>query len=206
MYLSPTKAVELYDVSKPTLYKDMNEGRLSYDKDKKGRKIQVAELQRVYQLREEKKDLTLNNVKQGAKFTPSNVNSNDLKAQINTIREQIEQSKDREIHLLEQQIEQLRSQVESLNHYLEETRKEHRSYLLLLEDKRTEEGTKVSQHDEKIDMMQEQLNLIKEENKRLVKREEERNRRIELARKKREEEKQRQEEEKQSGFFSRLFG
>jgi hypothetical protein len=45
MFISPTNAVKMYNVSKPTLYKDMSDGTLSFDKDDRGRrKLNVAEL------------------------------------------------------------------------------------------------------------------------------------------------------------------
>jgi chromosome segregation ATPase len=52
MYISPAEALRIYDVSKPTLYKDMSEGNLSFEyDDRKRRRINVAELDRVYKKR-----------------------------------------------------------------------------------------------------------------------------------------------------------
>lgn len=47
--LSVTEALKLVDVSKTTLYSDMDKGVVSFELDAKGRKrIDTAELQRVY--------------------------------------------------------------------------------------------------------------------------------------------------------------
>jgi hypothetical protein len=54
MFISPAEALRLYAVSKPTLYSDMKDGKLSYqvdDRDK--RRINVAELDRLYEKRPE---------------------------------------------------------------------------------------------------------------------------------------------------------
>lgn len=59
---------------------------------------------------------------------------------VKVIREQIDQSKNRKIELLEQQIEQFKDQIENLHRHLDETREEHRGYMRLLEDKREEQG------------------------------------------------------------------
>ncbi len=137
MYISPTDAVKMYNVSKPTLYKDMSSGTISFDKDDRGRrKLNVAELDRLYDKREgAKTELTLKNVNPEQGLTESKVNNQQLAQQLNTIREQIGNGKDREIQLLEQQIEQYREQIENLNRHLDETREEHRGYMRLLENK-----------------------------------------------------------------------
>jgi hypothetical protein len=54
MSLSPAEAIRIYDVSKPTLYKDMNNGTVSYVlDDKKKRKLNPAELDRIYQKKQQ---------------------------------------------------------------------------------------------------------------------------------------------------------
>jgi predicted site-specific integrase-resolvase len=84
MFISPTNAVKMYNVSKPTLYKDMSDGTLSFDKDDRGRrKLNVAELDRLYDKREDAKtDLTSANVNSGQSLTESNVNNQQLTRQI----------------------------------------------------------------------------------------------------------------------------
>lgn len=53
MLVSPAKALEMYQVSKPTLYADMKSGKISFTKDDRGkRKLEIAELDRVYVQRE----------------------------------------------------------------------------------------------------------------------------------------------------------
>ena len=167
MYISPTEAIKMYDVSKPTLYKDMSEGNLSFKKDdRKRRKINIAELDRIYQKRAgQGDDLTSRNVKPAIPLTELNVSDKQVATQIKAIREQISKSKDREIELLEQQIEQFKDQVENLNRHLEETRKEHKVYVRLLEDKREEQGAKTSHWGEKLELMEQQISALKLQNK-----------------------------------------
>jgi chromosome segregation ATPase len=207
MFISPTNAVKMYNVSKPTLYKDMSDGTLSFDKDDRGRrKLNVAELDRLYDKREDAKtDLTSANVNSGQSLTESNVNNQQLTRQLKSIREQIENTKDREIQLLEQQIEQFKDQIENLNRHLDETREEHRGYMRLLENKSKEQGAKTSQWDEKIQLMEYELKAVKEQNQILISREEERKKRTEEKRRRRAEVKLKKEENNKS-FFSKLFG
>ncbi len=48
-----SKAVEMFEVSQSGIYRDMDNGTISFEKDERGKKvIDVAELQCVYQLRE----------------------------------------------------------------------------------------------------------------------------------------------------------
>ncbi|WP_024771779.1 hypothetical protein [Aquimarina macrocephali] len=66
MFISPTQAVQSYNVSKPTLYADMKKGKLSFKKDDRGkRKIDVSELERLYEkvTNTSKQKPTLTNVK-----------------------------------------------------------------------------------------------------------------------------------------------
>lgn len=80
MHISPTEAIKLYDVSKPTLYSDMKEGKLSFKiDDRKKRKIDIAELERLYKLRDDHvSQSTLNNVKVRKENTEFNVNNESV--------------------------------------------------------------------------------------------------------------------------------
>lgn len=54
MFISPAEALRRYAVSKPTLYSDMGDGKLSYSLDDRGkRRINVAELDRLYEKKPE---------------------------------------------------------------------------------------------------------------------------------------------------------
>lgn len=207
MFISPTDAVKMYDVSKPTLYKDMSDGTISFTKDDRDRrKINVAELDRLYAKRQDAQEsLTSTNGNQWDGLTEPNVNNQQLVQQVKAIREQIEQSRNREIELLEAQIEQFKNQIENLHRHLDETREEHRVYVRLLEDKREEQGAKTSRWDQKLQAMEQQLSALQDQNKLLVAREEERKKRIEERRRKQEAEK-RQEQEHRQRFWNRLFG
>ena len=51
--LRVSEAVEMFDVSQSGIYRDMDKGIISFEKDERGKKvIDVSELQRVYELRE----------------------------------------------------------------------------------------------------------------------------------------------------------
>lgn len=207
MFISPTDAVKMYDVSKPTLYKDMSDGTISFTKDDRDRrKINVAELDRLYAKRPDAMEgLASTSGKTWDGLTEPNVNNQHLVQQVKAIREQIEQSRNREIELLEEQIEQFKNQIEKLHQHLDETREEHRVYVRLLEDKREEQGAKTSRWDQKLQAMEHQLSALQDQNKLLVAREEERKRRIEERRRKQEVEKQ-QEQERKLRLWNRLFG
>lgn len=207
MFISPTDAVKMYDVSKPTLYKDMSDGTISFTKDDRDRrKINVAELDRLYEKRQGVPEgLTSMNGKQWDGLTELNVNDQHLVQQVKAVREQIEQSRSREIELLEEQVEQFKNQIEKLHQHLDETREEHRVYVRLLEDKREEQGAKTSHWDQKFQAMEREVNVLQEQNKLLVAREEERKKHIEERRRKQAVEKQLEQERKQH-FWQRLFG
>lgn len=178
MYVSPTKAIKMYNVSKPTLYADMKTGKLSYAvDDRKKRKINVAELDRLYEKREtEEGSFTSESVQPATFRTESNV---ALKKEIETIRESLATSQNREIQLLNNQIEQLQNQVEnltgSLNKALDVT--------ALLEDKREGQGTKEAQTDAKLELLEKQISKLEVQNQRLLKREEEREKRVQMLKK-----------------------
>lgn len=207
MFISPTDAVKFYDVSKPTLYKDMGDGRLSYTiDDRDRRKLNVAELDRLYQKRQTNFDgFTSAGVNLTDGLTEPNGNNPFISQQIKAIKEQIAQTKDREVELLEQQIEQLLAQVENLNRHLDETREEHRGYMRLLEDKRAEQGTHTSKFDEKLRDMEQQMSTIREENRRLQEERAERIRRAQERRKRKLTE-ETVKKNKIQNFFERLVG
>lgn len=167
MQISPTETVRLYEVSKPTLYKDMEEGNVSFEFDsRKKRRLNVAELERVYERRkEEKPDLTSNSVKNSTGLTELNGKSVKSSAQDEAVNDAIIQSKDREIQLLENTIEQLKEHNEDLKKYIEETREEHRGFMRILEDKREDRttGEIFQQQDQRMqEMMNAMDNLMRE--------------------------------------------
>lgn len=129
--ISPAEAIRRYDVSKPTLYEDMKEGRLSFTiNKKKKRRIDVAELERVYEPRtidDEKPD-----VKNGKGNTKSNVNDEMVS------REFMEQ-------MLKDQRETYQGQIEILKEALDKAQ----DITLLLENK-TEQGGENEDKTEKL--------------------------------------------------------
>ena len=125
--ISPAEAVRQFNVSKPTLYKDMEDGKLSYKLDDRGkRKIDIAELQRLYELRStqtEKK--ASNNVKPDPEITKVDVK-----------QDMVPKSE-----LLEKEVEMLKSQLSSKEDEIEHWKEAHdkaqttaQKITLLLED------------------------------------------------------------------------
>ncbi len=118
MYYSPTQAIKHYVVSKPTLYKDMSDGNLSFKiDDKKRRKINVAELGRLYEPRETRaSEASSGNVKQGSQKTENSVNglTMDERTELAVLRAKVEslsEERVRERKQLEEQIEMLRENL-----------------------------------------------------------------------------------------------
>lgn len=202
MFLSPTKAVKLYKVSKPTLYNDMKSGKLSFELDGRNkRKINVAELERLYDQRKEiNEDLTSKTVKDKQSLTNSNGKDLNIEREIQTIREQIQASHKREVELLNNQIEQLQNQVENLNTNLNKAL----DVTALLEDKREGQGAKESEIDAKFKSMEAVIEDLRAQNRRFLEREEERQRKREERRKQREAEAVAT-EEKNKSIFRKLF-
>ena len=201
MYVTPTKAVKLFKTSRPTLYNDMKSGKLSFELDgRKKRKINVAELDRLYDKREKTdENLMSKSVKSENNFTSSNVNDSSLKREIENIREQIQSSHKREIELMNNQIEQLQSQLENLNKNLGKAL----DVTALLEDKRAGQGAKETEIDEKFKNMESVIEELRLQNKRFRDKESERQKKSEERRKQRELEAI--EKEKNKTLFKRLF-
>ena len=202
MHISPTKAVKLFKVSKPTLYNDMKDGKLSYELDgRKKRKINVAELDRLYDKRDNtEEELTSKSVKTKQDLTKPNDNTVNLEREIKNIREQIEANHTRERELLNNQIEQLQNQVESLNKNLNKAL----DVTVLLEDKREGQGDKQAELDSKLKKMETTNEELQSQIKHLLDKEEERQKRAEERR--RQQRQAEAESEKNKSIFKRLFG
>ena len=180
MFISPTKAVQLFKVSKPTLYKDMDTGKLSFQKDtRKKRKINIAELERIYEKRTDNEpNQNSENVKNRSVSKNENVND-DIKKEIDIIHEQINQTHKREVELLNNQIDQLQNQIESINKSLHKAL----DVTALLENKREGQGDREAQRDVKLEGMEKQIEKLKEQNSLLIAKEEERRKRREQRKK-----------------------
>ncbi len=93
--LRVSKAVEMFEVSQSGIYRDMDNGTISFEKDERGKKvIDIAELQRVYQLREDGNSPnhevgTNGNTENGAVIAV-------LEEQVELLKEQLEDAKSRE--------------------------------------------------------------------------------------------------------------
>jgi DNA repair exonuclease SbcCD ATPase subunit len=103
MFITPAEAIRRYNVSKPTLYSDMTEGKLSFKfDDRKKRKIDVAELDRLYEKRIEAGPATQVNVNPRPDLTQSNVNQNV--GEIERLNQEIGYLK-RELHMRQNETE-----------------------------------------------------------------------------------------------------
>ncbi|GGG37309.1 hypothetical protein GCM10011344_42660 [Dokdonia pacifica] len=123
MFISPTEALKQYKISKPTLYKDMEKGKLSFKLDDRGkRKINIAELDRIYDKKQDDNDTSL---------TSSNVKNISNK----TLSDAIENSKDVEIQYLKKLIATHENETENLRDALKLSQEGHNRTTLLLEDK-----------------------------------------------------------------------
>ena len=125
--LNITQALKIADVSKPTLYRHLNQGKISYETDEKGRKvIDTAELERVYgQLKSPETDDTVS--RNGSiKRSETDDTIPILKQHIALLETQLQEGKQREerlhrekdrlLTLVEQQQTQLLTDETSRQH------------------------------------------------------------------------------------------
>ena len=116
MKVSVTKAASLADVSRTTLYTDMNSGKLSFHKTGKNKKeIEVSELERVYgplQLNDNKVSSSVKSEQNGAKKSEQ---SDSSLVELAVLREKV--------GLLESERQRERGQLEERIGQLEETLK-----------------------------------------------------------------------------------
>ena len=158
MWLSPTKAVKMYNVSKPTLYADMKDGSLSYEMtDRKKRKINVAELDRLYDKRDTEEGASnTKTVKGNSTLTETNVSKRQLEQKLEEAHAKIAESQEREITALKNQIENQKEQIEQLNKNLNKAL----DVTALLEDKREGQGAKEVERDTKLEMLENQISRL----------------------------------------------
>ena len=158
MWLSPTKAVKMYNVSKPTLYADMKDGSLSYKmNDRKKRKINVAELDRLYDKRDSEEGASSSKtVKGNSSLTETNVSKRKLEQKLEQAHAKIAESQEREITALKNQIENQKEQIELLNKNLNKAL----DVTALLEDKREGQGAKEVERDTKLEILENQISRL----------------------------------------------
>lgn len=177
------------------------DGTLSFTKNKRGHKvIDISELSREFEIIKTIDDLLASktNSKSDSKFT---VNSGEINKEIQSIRQEILTSHERERTLMQDQITLLKDTVE-------EIRKDKDTYVRLIEF----QGHGKSENKEEIEVLKEANKSLAEQVQKLLEKEETRDQeRMEARRKAREAqratlEKQRIEEEQSRGFFSKLFG
>lgn len=199
MFISPTEAVKIYDVSKPTLYADMNGGTISYEVEKrrsggKKRKINVAELDRVYKKREDKEEnLTSKNVQSGKANTE--INGFDGSAEVRLLNQKIE--------FLKEQIEARELETEKWEEAFKKAQATADKITALLEDKSANSHNIVSQEtNEKIAKLLEMQMENGEQDKKLAALEKS----LSDMRKQNQSMFRQLKEERSKGFFKKLFG
>ncbi len=134
MKVSITKAASLSGVSRTTLYTDMNSGKLSYHLEGKNRrKIDVAELERVYG------DLKINETKKvssSVKTEQTSLTKDAPLTELAVLRERVEML---ENHFRRER-EQYEGRIESLDNALSKAQDGQNRLTLLLEDQRSKES------------------------------------------------------------------
>lgn len=145
MALSPTQAARIYDVSKPTLYNDMDDGTISYELTDKGtRRLNPAELDRVYEKRKNPEEKSVNDTN-GAGDT--NLQSGEFVSASLLDK------------MLRQQKEQFEEQIEILKSALAEAQK----IPLLIENSRKDDKDNLAEAwEQNIQILKEQVELERE--------------------------------------------
>lgn len=129
MNISPAEAIRRYDVSKPTLYSDMKDGKLSFTMDdRKRRKINIAELDRLYEKRAGGNDNTSDdNVKNGSDNTESNVK--DTSYEVGRL--------EKEVEYLKREVQNRQQETERWQEAFDKAQSTADKITALLEDQRT---------------------------------------------------------------------
>ena len=192
MQVSPTKALRLYKVSKPTLYQDMKTGKLSFTKTPKGRRqIDVAELDRVYSKREE--------------GTNDNQDQNDTLSNVRQPNETIsEKLYEKQIQLLQDQLQFKDQMIDEWKGAFEKAQRTADKITALIEHQSEGRGDR-----KEIDDLKETVQSLVNQNRELLEKEQER-KRARKAKKKQEQEQlaekiRLEEESRRRGLFAKLF-
>ena len=192
MQVSPTKALRLYKVSKPTLYQDMKTGKLSFSKTPKGRRqIDVAELDRVYSKREE--------------GTNDNQDQNDTLSNVRQPNDAIsEKLYEKQIQLLHDQLQFKDQMIDEWKGAFEKAQRTADKITALIEYQSESRGDR-----KEIDDLKETVQSLVNQNRELLKKEEERKRAREAKRKrdleKQAEIKRLEEESRRRGLLRKIF-
>ena len=195
MKVSITKAARLADVSRTTLYNDMNSGKLTYVTSGKNKKvIDVAELERVYgSLNIDTEKEVSNSVKVEQKSTVGERSTSVGLVELAVLRERLdtlEAERKREREQFEERIEHLQSSLDKaqenqgkttllLEHYTKEGRgADWEKALSALEDRISNQEKSIKEDAEKTQKLLKQKKALEEALKA----------------------------ERSKGFFERLFG
>jgi predicted nucleic acid-binding Zn-ribbon protein len=207
MYISPAEAIRRYDVSKPTLYADMRDGKLSYQENERNkRRINVAELDRVYEKRPSG-DQTSRNVQSAHDFTESNVKQpsrelEHLQQEVEFLKREI-RARSEDIERWREAFDKAQATADKITALLEDKsggarqsgeNDKHIELLTKLLERQSEEG---SVQNQKISTLEQTLEEVRTQNKRVL-----------HEMKKREEAKNKEaaEENENKSFLKRLFG
>lgn len=199
MLVSPTKALKMFQVSKPTLYQDMKNAKISFTKTDKGRRqIDVAELARVYEYKEDWQE-------EGQSEKAKSINS-DLAKSTNTDNFHLELLK-RENDLLQEQMKFKDKMIEEWQDAFNKAQSTADKITALIEDK-----TGTPQKNDKIEELEKNMAELKSSNDEFINLQEKRvQEKTQLRQKLEQETRNRRsveralEEEKSRGFFGKLF-
>ncbi len=161
MKVTPTEAAALAGISRTTLYRDMNSGKVSFDRTQHRKsKIDISELERVYG--------TLKNVQDSNDTqTPVNMFADDtelgrleVSATIGHLTEKLQT-----LNLERQrEREQLLAQIDHLRGQLDKVGEERRKLTALITDQRSVQTQEFSTHKSEVAALKKQLARLRHDN------------------------------------------
>jgi adenylate kinase family enzyme len=162
MKLSITKAADLANVSRTTLYNDMHNGKLTYETDAKDKKvIDISELERVYgPLRMPQAEGLSSFAKADQVPAAKSVN---IEVELAVLRERLltmetERGRERE---------QLSSEVEHLRKRLEIAEQERTKLTAMITDQREGRGDQNLAYQKKLDVLEQTMQKLGAQNRRI---------------------------------------
>jgi hypothetical protein len=209
MYISPSEALRIYDVSRPTLYKDMSEGNLSFDyDDRKRRRINVAELDRVYKKRPSGDQAqTSQDVQPGHGYTELNVKQPSH--EVERLRQQVEflehalRARSEDTERWREAFDRAQSTADKITALLEDRSAgarqggDHDKHIELLTKMLERQSEAGRAQDEKITTLEKTLEEVRQQNKRVL---------HEIKKREEAKDKKAAEENENKSFIKRFFG
>jgi len=148
MKLGASKAAKIAKVARSTIYKDMDDGNLSFDLNNRGNKvIDISELERVYGplSASDTKDKTKSGQIIHHRNTEKDTKNSVLSVEVKMLREQIEridETNTRERERLERQLEEKTELIDNLSKKLDKAQDTIDRQTYLIEDKTKNQSNK----------------------------------------------------------------